>query len=92
MNLWGFPAIFVQEIRERFTAFLDKALAENPAKAEFFLPDVVRNLLDEEKAKVQVLTSPEKWYGVTYQADKPVVVQAIADKIAAGQYPASLWG
>lgn len=92
MNLWGFPAVFTDEIRRGFTAFLDKALKENPLKGEYFLPEVVRNLLNEGKAKVKVLHSPDKWYGVTYQADKPVVVNAIAEKIKAGQYPANLWG
>lgn len=91
MNLWGFPSVFVDEIRKGFAAFLDKALAENPLKGEYFLPDVVRNLLNAGDANVKILHSPDKWYGVTYQADKPVVVQAIADKVAGGLYPANLW-
>lgn len=91
MNLWGFPRVFVDEIGRGFASFLDKALKENPAKAEYFLPDVVRHLLSQGEAKVKVLKSPDKWYGVTYQADKPVVVQAIADKVKAGIYPAKLW-
>ena len=91
MNLWGFTPSFVQEAQARFAAFLDKALVENPLKGEYFLPSVVSELIAEDKARVRVLTSSDKWYGVTYKADKPVVMQAIAEKTAAGLYPAPLW-
>ena len=91
MNLWGFEQNFLQEIDVQFPAFLDNALSQNPTKAEFFLPSVVSTLIQENKAQVKVLTCDEKWYGVTYQQDKPVVVSAIADKIKQGLYPANLW-
>lgn len=91
MNLWGFTRSFLAEAEHRFAAFLDKALAENPAKAEYFLPSVVSQLLEEGKARVKVLRSNDKWYGVTYKEDKPVVVAAIADKTARGIYPDRLW-
>lgn len=91
MNLWGFTPSFVGEAQSRFAAFLDKALVENPLKGEYFLPSVVSELIAENKARVRVLTSSDKWYGVTYKADKPVVMQAIAEKTAAGLYPAPLW-
>ncbi|WP_367925026.1 NDP-sugar synthase [uncultured Ruthenibacterium sp.] len=91
MNLWGFTPSFVQEAKDRFAAFLDKALVENPLKGEYFLPSVVSELIAENKARVRVLTSSDKWYGVTYKADKPVVMQAIAEKTSAGLYPAPLW-
>jgi len=91
MNLWGLTAGFMKETEVRFPAFLDKALAENPLKAEFFLPSVISELIAEGKARAKVLRSTDKWYGVTYQADKPVVVAAIAEKTAAGVYPDNLW-
>ena len=91
MNLWGFSENFVAEAKTRFAAFLDKALVENPLKGEYFLPSVVSQLIEEGKATVQVLRSTDKWYGVTYKEDKPVVVKAIADKTAAGLYPDDLW-
>lgn len=91
MNLWGFSEAFVGEAQARFGQFLDSALAENPLKAEYFLPGIVSRLIEEDKAVVQVLHSGDKWYGVTYRQDKPVVVQAIADKTAAGLYPDRLW-
>ncbi len=91
MNLWGFPRVFTDEIGAAFPAFLEQALTANPAKAEYFLPDVVRMLIEEGKAEVQVLTSTDKWYGVTYQEDKPLVVSAIQEKVTSGIYPEKLW-
>ena len=91
MNMWGFTRSFLDEAWARFPAFLDKALAENPAKAEYFLPTVVSQLIDEGKARVKVLRSEDKWYGVTYREDKPTVVNAIAEKTASGLYPGRLW-
>ncbi len=91
MNLWGFPEAFVSEIEDGFPAFLDRALMDNPAKAEYFLPEVVRQMIDAGKADVTVLVSRDKWYGVTYKEDKPVVEKAIRDKIKDGDYPEKLW-
>ncbi len=91
MNMWGFTRSFLDEAWARFPAFLDKALAENPAMAEYFLPTVVSQLIDEGKARVKVLRSEDKWYGVTYREDKPTVVSAIAEKTASGLYPDRLW-
>jgi len=92
MNMWGFTPSFLTAIEEGFAAFLDKALVENPLKGEYFLPFVVQTLLKAGKANVKVLTSPDKWYGVTYAADKPVVVAALRGFAEAGLYPNSLWG
>ncbi len=91
MNMWGFTRSFLDEAWARFPAFLDKALSENPAKAEYFLPSVVSQLIDEGKARVKVLRSEDKWYGVTYREDKPTVVSAIAEKTTSGLYPDRLW-
>ena len=91
MNLWGFTRSFLDEVQARFPAFLDRALAQDPLKAEYYLPGVVTQLLEEGRARVKVLRSSDKWYGVTYKEDKPQVVQAIAEKTAAGLYPDRLW-
>ncbi len=91
MNMWGFTPSFLREMEDRFPAFLDKAIAENPLKGEYFLPGVVEQLLHEGKATVKVLTSPDKWYGVTYAADKPGVVAALRGFAAEGKYPDGLW-
>ncbi|MBW7572641.1 nucleotidyltransferase family protein [Caproiciproducens faecalis] len=91
MNLWGFSESILEEIAARFPAFLDNALKNNPLKAEFFLPTVVDELLKSEKASVKVLQSPDRWYGVTYREDKPVVVEAIRRMRKQGIYPDKLW-
>ncbi len=91
MNLWGFPQGFIRETQARFSAFLDEALKTNPLKGEYFLPSVVSQLIAEKKGTVKVLRSTDKWYGVTYKEDKPVVVAAIKAKTEEGLYPDNLW-
>lgn len=91
MNLWGLTDSFFAEAWARFPAFLEHALAEDPLKGEYYLPSVISQLIGEGKARVKVLRSTDKWHGVTYQADKPVVVAAIAEKTASGLYPDDLW-
>ena len=91
MNLWGFGKSFLEEADRRFAGWLDENLAKNPLKCEYFLPLVVTELLEEGKARVQLLHSADKWYGVTYREDKPVVVDAIARMTREGLYPEDLW-
>lgn len=91
MNFWGFTPSFFQELTQRFHTFYQTRKEADPLKAEYFLPAVVDELVQEGKATVQVLPSRDKWYGVTYQADKEMVVQAIAALTATGRYPEQLW-
>lgn len=91
MNMWGFSKSILEEIKKGFPDFLDKGLKENPMKCEYFLPAVVSRLLAEERAAVAVLTSRDKWYGVTYKEDKPVVEAAIRRMKEDGIYPQHLW-
>ena len=91
MNLWGFTRSFLDEATIGFPAFLRRTLVENPMKGEYFLPYVVARLIDQKKAQVKVLRSGDRWYGVTYPDDKPVVVQALAQLTQEGRYPSPLW-
>ena len=92
MNMFGFTPVFLKELEARFPAFLEKELPENPMKKEFLLPMTVGELLKEGKANVKVLSTADKWYGVTYAADKPLVVAALKEKTEQGLYPAAgLW-
>ena len=91
MNMWGYLPSFIDEIEARFPAFLSNDVPKNPAKAEFFLPVTVSQLLQENKATVKVLRSADKWYGVTYAADKPQVVAALKAMTQEGKYPDGLW-
>ena len=92
MNMWGFTPGFLDTVREDFPRFLREDVPANPAKAEFFLPRSVSGLLAQDKATVKVLRSPDRWYGVTYAADKPVVVAALRGMTDSGMYPDGLWG
>ena len=92
MNMWGYTTEFLKEVEARFPKFLAETVPGNPAKAEFFLPMTVGELLKEGKATVKVLRTPDKWYGVTYAADKPQVVAALKAMTEEGKYPNGLWG
>ncbi len=91
MNCWGFTPSFMDALEEKFPTFLDAALKENPMKGEYFLPSVVSDLMKEGRATVKVTETSEKWYGVTYQEDKDVVVSAIKNMKEKGLYPENLW-
>lgn len=90
MNMWGFTPTIFDHMERQFPEFL-KASAANP-KAEFFIPTVVDRLIREGKATVEVLETPEKWFGVTYREDRPVVAEGIRRLITSGVYPERLWG
>ena len=92
MNMWGFTGGFMAELKAYFPDFLQTQMPQNPQKAEMFLPSVVSHLIDTGKATVKVLRTGDKWYGVTYAADKPVVVAALKGFTAEGKYPDGLWG
>lgn len=91
MNMWGFSADILEELKKRFAVFLEENLEKNPLKSEFFLPFVVDELLEEKKATVKVLKSADKWYGVTYKEDKPMVMAAVQNLKDQGLYPQKLW-
>jgi hypothetical protein len=91
MNMFGFTPSLLAELEQGFRAFCSQELVENPQKAEFALPTAVSQLITEGKARVKVLSSADRWYGVTYAADKPLVVDAIARMTEQGLYPVGLW-
>ena len=92
MNMWGFTPSFLKEVEADFPRFLRETVPGNPAKAEFYLPGSVAALLAASKVTVKVLRSADKWYGVTYAADKPQVVAALRAMAEEGKYPDGLWG
>ncbi len=91
MNMFGFTPSLLDALAERFPVFLKEELPQNPAKKEFLLPMIVGDLLKEDVARVKVLSSADKWYGVTYAADKPLVVAALKAFTEQGLYPNGLW-
>ncbi len=89
MNFWGFTPQFFQELKTRFPLFLETN--KNELKAEFFIPTVVNEIIDEKIGRTKVLSSDSAWFGVTYQEDRPVVVESIRELIRNGEYPEKLW-
>ena len=91
MNMWGLTPEFLDTVQEDFPRFLQEEVSANPAKAEMFLPMTIGRMLKAQTCKVKVLTTADKWYGVTYSADKPVVVAALQEMTDKGLYPNGLW-
>ena len=91
MNFWGFTKSMMNELEKKFPRFFETSVVENPLKGEYFLPGVVSELLAENKATVKVLTSQDKWYGVTYKEDKQGVASALRSMKDKGLYPEILW-
>ena len=91
MNMWGFGASMMNELERRFAPFLKENLPKNPLKLEYFLPYVPDCLIKEHKGTVKVLPNEDKWYGVTYADDMPMVREAIVALKDKGAYPEHLW-
>ena len=91
MNMWGLTPGFLDNLQAQFPEFLENQLPTNPQKAEFLLPRSIDTLIKEDKATVKILKTTDRWYGVTYAADKPQVVAALAELTAQGKYPDGLW-
>jgi dTDP-glucose pyrophosphorylase len=89
MNFWGFTPEYFRQTESMFIDFL-KANTDS-LKAEFYIPSAIDSLVSSGKAKVKVLQSDAKWFGVTYKEDKPLVIEKLAQLIKSGVYPSQLW-
>jgi len=89
MNMWGFTPDYFEHSNKMFADFLREK--GNDPKSEFFIPLVVNNLVASGTAKLRVLTTDSEWFGVTYQGDRPKVVEKLNALIAKGEYPEKLW-
>lgn len=90
MNMWGLPAAFIDELERGFPKFLSE-VKEGDVKSEYLLPRIIDKMVAEGKARVKVLETADRWFGVTYKEDKPAVVEAIQRLIAEGVYPKRLY-
>ena len=90
MNLWGFTPSFLRELTAMLHEFFAHTLPKDPEKAEFYLPGAVDTLIRKGKATAHVLNTEARWFGVTYQEDKPLVQKALLDMTDSGLYPANL--
>ncbi|MBQ6388561.1 MAG: nucleotidyltransferase [Mogibacterium sp.] len=91
MNLWGFGVEYMDVLKAGFVEALDKILVENPLKGEFYIQTPINRQIADGTASYEVLTSPDKWFGVTYKEDRPEVVAKFASLKADGTYPVDLW-
>ena len=90
MNMWGLPAAFLKELEKGFPEFLEN-LKEGDIKSEYLLPKIIDKLVKAGKARVEVLETKDKWFGVTYKEDKAAVTAAIKELKKKGLYPERLW-
>ena len=88
MNMFGFGTEFFKYLESEFETFKKE---KNILTDEFLIPIIVDKLLQENKIKVKVLNTPDKWYGMTYKEDKEVVKDSIKNEVKQGIYPESLW-
>ncbi len=89
MNMWGFTPSIFHHLQKGFLRFLEEQGFEE--KAEFFMTVVIDALVAEGRARLKVLPTDSRWFGVTHPEDKPHVVQSIRNLIAEGVYPEKLW-
>lgn len=90
MNMWGLPPKFLDELERGFPEFLDN-IKEGDIKAEYLLPKIIDKLIKDGRARVKVLETRDKWFGVTYKEDKEAVVASIRKLIADGVYKENLY-
>jgi NDP-sugar pyrophosphorylase family protein len=90
MNCWAFHPVIFAKTKRMFKEFVKKN-ANNP-KSEFFIPLIANSAIKNRSSKIEVIPTEEQWYGITYTADRPTIVSALAQKIANNEYPSPLWG
>ena len=91
MNMWGFTPDYFEHSEAYFKEFLGDPKNMTNLKAEFFIPLMVNKLINENTATVKVLDTTSKWFGVTYSADRPSVVEKIQSLVNEGVYPEHLF-
>ena len=90
MNMWGLPLEFLKELEDGFVEFL-KNLKHDDLKAEYLLPTMIDQMIQEGRAQVDVLKTHDSWFGVTYQEDKQKVIEAFRELVDRGVYSEKLF-
>ncbi len=89
MNFWGFSPLFFTQLEKDFISFIREKSSE--LKAEFYIPTVANDLIDSKEATISMLTSNDRWFGVTYQEDKETTIREVSKLVKDGNYPTNLW-
>ena len=89
MNLMGFDPTFFDYLEKYFVDFLKESIGN--LKSEYLLPTVVNELAVSKQVTVKILKTDAQWFGVTYQEDRPIVIEKINNMVNDGLYPSNLW-
>lgn len=89
MNFWGFTPDFLESVESMMTGFFSGSITN--AKAEFYIPTAVNNLINDKKATCEILSTKAEWFGVTYPGDKPMVMAKFKTLVDKKEYPSPLW-
>ena len=87
MNFWGFTPDVIKECRSGFSSFLELNLADNPLRCEYYITDVISDLVSSARAEVEVMESDDRWYGITHRADKTEIRAALDSLVREEKYP-----
>ena len=90
MNMWGLTPDIFPELEKRFVTFLG-SIEGNEMKAEYLIPTIIGDMVEEGLADVHVLPTSDKWFGVTYKEDKALVVSSFGELVEQGVYKKKLW-
>lgn len=91
MNMFGFTPKFIERLKKGFVEFFETTAKENPLKGEYLVPVYAGELLRKGEITMKVLETNDKWFGVTYKEDKPMVVESFRKLIADGEYNSDLF-
>jgi hypothetical protein len=89
MNMWGFTPELFGGLMEQFEVFLQNKIGD--LKAEYYIPLGVDALIHQGREQIRVLPTSSRWFGVTYQEDKPLVQRELLKLVESGEYPTQLW-
>ena len=91
MNMWGLSPAFLGTLEENFKTFFEADVPQNPLKSEYLLPILIGSLLQRKAVTVKVLPTHDKWFGVTYAADKAAVTESFGKLLSEGVYKEDLY-
>jgi hypothetical protein len=89
MNLMGFKPTIFEYLQDQFVRFFHAS--SDRINTEFYLPYAVNEVIRSGKARVKVMHTKEKWFGVTYREDREMVMSNLQRLVSQGVYPSDLW-
>lgn len=90
MNMWAITPEFIDRLEDGFTKFLEEGNLGDK-KAEYLLPTIIGDMIKEGSARVTVLDTNDKWFGVTYAEDRDYVAAEFDKLVKAGVYKTPLF-